>query len=340
MKKSIVDISVLLVFFTRHEQFKQVFEQVKKARPSELFLYQDGPREGRQDDIENIEKCREIAEDIDWECEVHKCYQGKNVGCDPSGYIAQTWAFSNTDKCIVLEDDVVPSVSFFLFCKEMLDKYENDERIMLITGLNVDGITNYCENSYFFSSTTFTVGCWASWKRVVSQWEKNYEYLSNSYYKKLVQQTIKLKQLSGGFISSCVEHKKSGKEHFETIMISNQYLNSGLTIIPQKNMVQNIGFGGEATHTTSSLSTLPKGYRKPFELEKYEIDTGLVHPLYILEDYSYKKRAYKIYGWGHPLIKVYRFIESSFYKIRNGDICGICIDISDKIKKVFLGTIS
>ena len=132
MKESLIDISVLLIFFTRHKQFKQVFEQVKKARPSELFLYQDGPRLDHPDDMENIKKCREIANDIDWKCKIHRFYQTKNIGVDPSGYIADTWAFSQTNKCIVLEDDVVPSVSFFSFCKIMLDKYENDERIMLI----------------------------------------------------------------------------------------------------------------------------------------------------------------------------------------------------------------
>ena len=80
MKKALVDVSVLLIFFTRHEMFKRVFDQVKKARPSEIFLYQDGPREECPDDIENIGKCREIVEDIDWECNVHKLYQEKNMG--------------------------------------------------------------------------------------------------------------------------------------------------------------------------------------------------------------------------------------------------------------------
>ena len=150
MKEALVDISVLLIFFTRHEQFAQVFEQVRKAKPSRLFLYQDGPRPGRQDDIINIKKCRAIAENIDWDCEVHRLYQKKNVGVDPSGYIADTWAFSQTDKCIVLEDDVLPSVSFFSFCKKMLDKYENDDRIMLISGFNVEEETKGILDDYFF----------------------------------------------------------------------------------------------------------------------------------------------------------------------------------------------
>ena len=111
------DVAVLLLFFTRSDTFQQVFDAVREARPSKLFLYQDGPRSER--DMAGIEACRQIASDenIDWECEVHRQYMEKNQGCDPSGFLSHRWAFSLADKCIVLEDDVVPSQSFFPFCK-------------------------------------------------------------------------------------------------------------------------------------------------------------------------------------------------------------------------------
>ena len=178
MKKYLVDVPVLLLFFSRPEQFKLVFEQVKKARPSQLFLYQDGPREGREDDIKGIKECRKIAENIDWECEVKRLYQEKNYGCDPSEYISQKWAFSYVDKCIVLEDDDVPSISFFSFCKEMLDKYENDTRIGLISGFNHEEITKDVDEDYFFTSNVSIWG-WASWKRVIDQWDEKYTFLDN-----------------------------------------------------------------------------------------------------------------------------------------------------------------
>lgn len=93
---------------------------MKKARPARLFLYQDGPRGER--DMAGIEACRRIVDDseIDWECEVHRLYQEKNYGCDPSEYLSQKWAFSMTDKCMVLEDDDVPSQSFFPFVRNCL----------------------------------------------------------------------------------------------------------------------------------------------------------------------------------------------------------------------------
>ena len=147
----LIDIPVLIIFFARPKPFGKVMEQIRVAKPSRLYLYQDGAREGRQDDVENINKCRELADNIDWDCQVFYKYQEKNYGCDPSEYIAQKWAFSHVDKCIILEDDDVPSCSFFQFCKEMLDKYEFDERISMISGFNHEEITPDVPYDYFFT---------------------------------------------------------------------------------------------------------------------------------------------------------------------------------------------
>ena len=150
MHKFDVDVAVLMIFFNRPEKLKLVFDQVKKARPSKLYLYQDGPRQGRNDD-EGIRACRAIVDQIDWECEVNKNFQEKNVGCDPSEFNAIQWMFKTEEKGIILEDDDVPSVSFFRFCKEMLDKYENDTRIFKISGMNNFGKMNENYASYFFT---------------------------------------------------------------------------------------------------------------------------------------------------------------------------------------------
>ena len=96
MKKNFLnDVAVLLIFFCRYEQTKEVFDAIKEARPSRLYLYQDAPRDGREDDLKGVMACRELVSDqnIDWECEVHRFYQEKNMGCDPSEYIAQKWMF-------------------------------------------------------------------------------------------------------------------------------------------------------------------------------------------------------------------------------------------------------
>ena len=189
MKNYEVDVAVLVIFFNNPERLSKVFAQVKKAKPRYLFLYQDGPREGKED-VSGILKCREIVEAIDWECEVKKWYQEKNVGCDPSEYLSQKWAFSYVDKCIILEDDDVPSISFFRFCKELLDKYENDERIAMIAGMNHEEVTPDVPYDYFFTSNMSIWG-WATWKRVVDQWDNQYSFLQSEYDVKVLKTFMK-----------------------------------------------------------------------------------------------------------------------------------------------------
>ena len=92
MNPALVDVAVLILFFNRPEPLSKVFEQVRKARPSKLFLYQDGPR--NEKDLKGIQACRTIVEQIDWECEVHRLYQEKNFGCEPSNFMSHKWAFS------------------------------------------------------------------------------------------------------------------------------------------------------------------------------------------------------------------------------------------------------
>lgn len=173
-----VDVAVLILFFNRPGHLKKVFDEVRKARPSRLFLYQDGPRGDR--DMEGVMACRAVVADIDWQCEVHHMYQERNYGCDPSEYISQKWAFSIVDKCIVLEDDDVPSQSFFPFCKELLDRYEHDERVSMIAGFNTDEVSPGVPCDYFFTSV-FSIWGWASWRRVIDKWDAGYGFLDDEY---------------------------------------------------------------------------------------------------------------------------------------------------------------
>ena len=112
-----IDVAVLITFFVRPDTLQKVFDSVREARPSTLLLWQDGPRLNRSDDLINIEKCREIVGNIDWECTVYRNYHSDNMGCDPSTFLAQKWAFGLVDKCIILEDDRVPVQSFYPYCK-------------------------------------------------------------------------------------------------------------------------------------------------------------------------------------------------------------------------------
>ncbi len=326
-----IDIAVLLLFFNRPDSLKQVFEQVRKARPSRLFLFQDGPR--NEKDLPAIMACREVVKDVDWECEVCRNYQEHNLGCTTAGFTSHRWAFSLADKCIVLEDDVVPAVSFFRFCKEMLDRYEDDERVTMVSGYNMDGQTPDTPCDYFFTSA-FSIWGWASWSRVVNQWDAHYTFLDCPYDLRLLRNLLRSRHIRKDFLPICRQYREWGKPDFETVFWSTMLFNSGLAVMPVRNMIRNVGATDDSTHY-SALRTLPRGVRRQFTMPSYEMDFPLRHPHHVMEDVTYKERMYRYNAWGHPWIKVGRSVEELLLNLRYGQFRQIGKALVRRLRKGF-----
>ena len=324
------DIAVLLLFFTRSDTFQRVVDEVRKARPSRLFLFQDGPRGER--DMTGIEACRQIVSDenIDWECEVHRNYQTQNLGCMVAGYTSHQWAFSLADKCMVLEDDVVPSQSFFPFCKEMLDRYENDERITMISGFNVDEVTSGIPYDYFFTSA-FSIWGWASWRRVVSQWDKTYSFLDDEFSMRQLDALIRQRGYRSSFIQMCRDHRDSGKPQFESVFWAAMLFNSGLAVMPTRNMINNVGASADSAHY-SEFKTMPSRLRRLFTMQRHELQFPLHHPRYVIEEVGYWKRMYEANGWDRPWIKIGRSLEELWLNVRYGNWAFIGRSIMRRIR--------
>lgn len=297
-----IDVPVLLIFFARSDTFKQVFESVRQARPKTLFLWQDGPREGREDDIANLQKCREIAENIDWDCTVYRKYNEKNIGCDPSIFYAYNWAFEHVDRCIFLEDDQVPCQSFFPYCKELLDKYENDTRISHICGYNYTEIAPDCDADYLFAPSGS--GAWATWKRVVNSWKGDYSFLNDEHAKKFLK--VKYPHLSEIAIRHATKRRETGKEFWESIIGCNCLFNSQLAIIPKCNLVTNVGLTQNSTHSNTSKKYLPKVTQNLFDMKTYELEFPLKHPEHIIVNETYVKKVNIIMCVGHPFRRKWR----------------------------------
>lgn len=332
MNTALVDVPVLILFFNRPGQLGKVFEQVRRARPSRLFLYQDGPR-GPQD-MPGIMACREVVAQVDWDCEVHRMYQERNYGCDPSEYISQKWAFSHVDKCVVLEDDDVPSLSFFTFCKEMLDRYEHDERVTMVAGFNVEEETRDVEEDYFFS-TNFSIWGWASWRRVVDRWDEHYTWLDDAQTVRQLEAIIRERGYRDDFLPMCRRHRAQGKAFYETIFWAQLLMDGGLCIVPRRNMINNLGATEGSTHFGGSLETMPRGYRRIFTMGRHELDDRpLRHPRHVMEHVAYRHRAYRIMGWMSPWTKVWRSMEELALNLRYGNFRFILASVRNRIRKL------
>ena len=304
-----IDVAVLLLFFNRPESFGQVFAEVKKARPSKLFLYQDGPRGER--DMAGIKACRDIAEDIDWECEVHRMYQEQNYGCDPSEYISQKWAFSIVDKC-----------------------YEHDERIVMVAGFNTDEVSPDVPDDYFFT-TVFSIWGWASWRRVIDRWDGQYSFLDDEYNMHLLRQMVKERRYRKTMLQMCYDHRSLKKEYYESIFWASMMFNHGLAIMPTKNLVNNLGVSaGGSTHYAGSLETMPKALRKMFTMQRHELDFPLRHPRYVIENVDYLHRFYRINAYGHPWRKIGYSLEELWLNLRYGNFSFIGKAIRNRFVKL------
>lgn len=332
MNRALIDVSVLILFFNRPEPLSKVFEQVRKARPTRLFLYQDGPRGER--DMPGIEACRDVVSHVDWECEVQTLFQEKNYGCDPSEFLSQKWAFSMTDKCIVLEDDDVPTQSFFHFCKEMLDRYEHDERVWMISGFNQEERTTDVDSSYFFAET-FNIWGWASWRRVVDTWDEHYMFLDDDKAVAQLRELIAQRRLRSDFLLNCERHRELGRAFYETIFQASMLLNHGLAIVPALNQINNLGATADSTHFAGSIYTMPRGYRRIFTMGRHELQFPLVHPKHVMPHVAFKERVFRIMGWGHPWLKAWRSVEELCLNLRYGNFKLIADSVKRRLRMWF-----
>jgi hypothetical protein len=239
---------ILFIVFNRPIHTQKVFEKIRYIKPKKLYIAIDGPRKKNKFDNEKIKKVLKIFENIDWDCKVLFLKRKKNLGCKVAVSEAIDWFFNNENKGIILEDDCVPSPDFFIFCQELLIKYENNLDVYMITGDNFqDGIVRG-EGSYYFSKLTHVWG-WATWKRAWSKYDIDIsfwpEFKKSSEFKKIFD--IKLATNYFSSIFDAVYKKKIDTWDYQWNACV--WFNKGVSITPNKNLVTNIGFGPEATHT-------------------------------------------------------------------------------------------
>lgn len=326
------DVAVLLIIFSRTETLKRTFGAIRRSRPSQLFIYQDGPR--NDSEAQKLMAAREIVADeaIDWQCDVHRSYHDVNSGAWASNWNAQKWVFSLADKCIVIEDDSTPSDSFIPFCKEMLDRYEHDERVTMIAGFNHEGQTD-APYDYLFT-TTFSIWGWASWKRVFSRCEEGYPVVGDNFNMHQLETWVASRHNGGKeMIKKLRNHKASGKSIYETLIWTTCALSSGLTIVPTKNLIQNTAVSEESAHFQSPLNTLPRAMQRLLTLDSYNLQWPLRHPRYVIENVDYKERVYHIMAWNHPWLKIGRSFEELYRNLRYGNFRNIVAAVKHRLKK-------
>ena len=251
--------NVVLIIYNRPDLTAEVFSAIARVRPARLFVIADGPKPERPGDAELVQLTRRTVADVDWECEVVRNYAETNIGCRARVTSGMNMVFGKVDDAIVLEDDCVPHPSFFRFCRELLDRYRDDSRVFHIGGDNFQRGKKWGNASYYFSKYTHGWG-WATWRRA---WQ---------FFDSTIRDWPEFRD-SGGLKRICPipQEEKYWFDRFEEVYAGRPdiwdfawnfacWQRQSLAIVPQVNLVSNIGFRADAMHTReydSFISSLP-----------------------------------------------------------------------------------
>lgn len=250
----ILTTPVAFLIFNRPDLTEIIFEAIRQAKPKKLLVVADGPR--FPEEIEKCEQTRAIIKRVDWDCEVLTNFSEKNLGCGRRISTGISWVFSQVEEAIFLEDDTLPTPSFFLFCQTLLERYRDDERVMHITGDNSLGqIANikYKDNiySYYFSKYAYIWG-WASWRRAWQYYDYNIntwnEFKKTGLLELVFDDKYEQKYWLNIFDQMSTEPPSIDTWDYQWLYAC--WFQSGLTIAPNKNLISNLGFNRvDAAHT-------------------------------------------------------------------------------------------
>ena len=237
---------ILFMVFNRLDTTKKVFNEIRKARPKKLYIASDGPRINKEGENFEVEAVRDfLISNIYWECEVKTLFREINLGCKYACSGAVDWFFENEEMGIILEDDTLPNESFFSFCEIMLNKYKDDSRIGFINGTNFQNGIKRGNEDYYFSIFPHFWG-WASWS---NRW-KNYDVeMSNFESPDFIKDIFKNKKVYKSWCKSFYQVKVEKFDTWDYQFAFTLWSQKQLCINPNVNLIKNIGFDSNATHT-------------------------------------------------------------------------------------------
>jgi hypothetical protein len=238
---------VAFIIFNRPDTTEKVFQAIRHAQPKKLLVIADGPRANRPDEAEKCAAARAVIDQVDWDCEILTNYSEVNLGCKLRVSSGIDWVFSEVEEAIILEDDCLPHPSFFIFCEKLLGDYRNDEKIMHISGTNV--LPSVSLNSSYRFSRLVPIWGWATWRRAwqhcdmsMERWPTYKETHDIEYFGSQSENVAEVFQSNYlGLIDT-----------WDAQWAFSCVVNQSLTIIPNTNLIQNIGFREDATHTKTA----------------------------------------------------------------------------------------
>lgn len=264
--------AVLFLIFNRPDTAELVFEKIREAQPARLYLAADGPRKARVGEAELVAQTRKLAERVDWPCQIKTLFRDTNLGCKYAVSQAITWFFEHEEEGIILEDDCLPANDFFRFCDELLEKYRSDTLVTQVAGCNFQEGQKRGEASYYFSSSLEVWG-WATWRRVWKMYDVNLQDYNEDQVTRAIDEVFGEPLVTEAYRDIFRQLKEGKIDTWDYQLKFLNFIHKGLCIIPNVNLISNIGFRPDATHTVT-----PNG--KFENLQVRALDWPLTHPLH------------------------------------------------------------
>ncbi len=267
---------VAFIVFNRPDVTRKVFEAIRQARPQTLFIIADGARPHKAGEYERCTEVRKIVSEIDWECDVRTRFQETNLGCKRNVSSGISWVFEHVESAIILEDDCLPQPSFFRFCEELLERYKDDERIMQISGTNLQFGRTRGEASYYFSKYNSIWG-WATWRRAWKNYDVDMKTFPDFMRSEQLQNILRDPQIQKKWQTDFQAMYEQKIDTWDYQWVYTIWSQRGMAVVPNTNLVTNLGFGADATHTTNADSLLNS-------MKSEDIEFPLRHPNFFSVD--------------------------------------------------------
>ena len=270
---------ILLITFNRPDHVRRVLTEIRKQKPTELYVCQDGAREGNENDRKKVQEVREVVKElVDWPCNLHTLYQEKNLGCGPGPAAGITWFFEHVDAGIIIEDDAIPHPDFFGYCEELLKQYKDDAEVHAIGSMHLDNRT-YGDGSYYFSMMNRTFCAWATWKRAWLDFDLYHRNVSRKQLNQSLKDYGCDLRMREYWCDRLDEIHKDALNHssWDQQFWMSIWLHHGKGIMPNVNLSSNIGFDEQGTHTTNSRSVAANCECQPILPLKHPTDMNIQH---------------------------------------------------------------
>jgi hypothetical protein len=257
---------ILFLVFNRPETTRAAFAAIRLARPEHLYVAADGPRPDRAGEVERCAEVRRIATAVDWPCEVHTLLRDHNLGCKIGVSSGIDWFFANVEAGIILEDDIVPHPSFFPYCEALLERYRDDPQVSMISGCSLIGDRHGSDASYVFSRYLHVWG-WASWRRAWSHYDVGMKAWPSAPARQRLAQALDGRRGAIAYWSGVFDRMARGEiDTWDYQWVFSSWMRDMVAIFPAATLVENIGFGADATHTVDAAPELPRASEMAFPL--------------------------------------------------------------------------